>query len=174
MSLLKLSVAPPLPSLLPLSLPYLPMPRQTVPRSTSHKVKMTVMGLNGPRTTTAGLLRIRQDWLDTEQELDMQAQGIVFVVFSDNCSHFMPIARRAAILPVEAALEVGIRPTFHHDTEDLMIPYLDHSEPAHNDSRWSSEDSSSSSDEEIQATPALSRPSTNVYSAYLQLQQWMQ
>ena len=121
-----------------------------------------------------GLLCIRQDRLDAEQELDMQAQGIVFVVFYDNCSHFMPIARCAAILPVEAALEVGVGPTFHHDAEDLMIPYLDHSELAHDDSGWSSEDSSSSSDEEVQATPALSRPSTNVYSAYSQLQQWMQ
>lgn len=86
----------------------------------------------------------------------------------------MPIAQRAAILPVEAALEVGIGPTFHHDAEHSMIPYLDHLEPAHDDSGWSSEDNSSSSDEEAQATPALSRPSTNVYSAYSRLQQWTQ
>ena len=39
---------------------------------------MTVMGSNGPRMTMAGLLHIRQDWLDTEWELDMQAQGIFF------------------------------------------------------------------------------------------------
>jgi len=83
----------------------------------------------------------------------------------------MPIAQRAAILPVEAALEVGVGPTFQHDAEHSMIPYLDHSELAHNDSGWSSEDNSSSSDEEPQATPALSRPSTNVYLAYSQLQQ---
>ena len=83
----------------------------------------------------------------------------------------MPIEQCAAILNVEAALEVGIEPTFHHDTEH-MIPYLDHSELTHNDSRWSSEDDSSSSDEEAQAIPALSRTSANVYSAYSQLQQW--
>ena len=54
------------------------MPRETATRSTSRKVKMTVMGPNGPRTTTAGLLRIRQDRLDKERELDMQAQGASF------------------------------------------------------------------------------------------------
>ena len=121
----------------------------------------------------AGLLRIRQDRLDAERELDMQAQGICFFVFADG-SHFTPIEQRAAILPVEAALEMGVGSTFHHDAEDSMIPHLDHSEPAHDDSRWSSEDNSSSSDEEAQASPALSRPSTNVYSAYSQLQRWTQ
>ncbi|KIM65042.1 hypothetical protein SCLCIDRAFT_23137 [Scleroderma citrinum Foug A] len=75
----------------------------------------------------AGLLQIRQDQLDTERELDMQAQ--------QQC---------AAILPVEAALEVGVEPTSHHDSEYLTTPYLDHLEPAHYDSGWSSEDSNSS------------------------------
>ena len=54
------------------------MPRQTASRSTSRQVKMTVMGLTGPRTTTAGLLRIRQDRLNAERELDMQARGMFF------------------------------------------------------------------------------------------------
>ena len=54
------------------------MPRQTVTRSTSRYVKMTVMGTNGPRTTSAGLLRIRQDRLDTEREFEMQAQRMIF------------------------------------------------------------------------------------------------
>jgi len=81
----------------------------------------------------------------------------------------MPIEQHAAIVPVEAALEVGIEPTFHHDAEHF---YLDHSEPAHNDSEWSSEDSSSShEDDKVQATSASSRVLINVYSAYSQLQQ---
>ena len=57
---------------------HVPMPQQTATRSTSRKVKMTVLGPNGPRTTTAGLLRIRQDRLDAERELDMQAQRMCF------------------------------------------------------------------------------------------------
>ena len=82
----------------------------------------------------------------------------------------MPI-ERAAILPAEAALEVGIGSTSHRDDDHSMLPHLDHSEPAHDDSKWSSEDDSSSSEEEAQATPISSRPSTNVYSAYSWLQQ---
>ena len=93
-----------------------------------------------------------------------------FVKFSDSFSYFTPIEQRAAILPVEAALEVGIEPTFHHDAEQ-MIPYPDHCEPAHDDNGWSSEDDGSSSDEEPQATPTLSTASANVYSAYSRLQQ---
>ena len=50
------------------------MPRQAPIWSTSRQVKMTVIGPNGPRTTSAGLLRIRQDRLDAERELDVQAQ----------------------------------------------------------------------------------------------------
>ena len=92
-----------------------------------------------------------------------------FVVFTDS-SHFMPIEQDAAILPVEAALEVGIGSTFHHDAEDSVIPHLEHSDLAHNDCGWSSEDNSSSSDEEAQASSVLSRPLTNVYSMYSQLQ----
>ena len=85
---------------------------------------------------------------------------------------FTPIERCAAILPVEAALEVGFEPTSHHDSEYLMTPYLNHSEPAHYDNGWSSEDSNSSiEDEEAPATPTSSRPLINVYSAYSQLQQ---
>jgi len=57
---------------------HVPMPQQTATRSTSRKVKMTVLGPNSPRTTTAGLLQIRQDRLDTERELDMQAQHMCF------------------------------------------------------------------------------------------------
>ena len=94
-------------------------------------------------------------------------------MFTDS-SHFMPIEQHAATLPVEAALEVGVGSTFHHDAEDSMIPHLDHSEPARDDSGWSSEENSLSSDEETQASPVLSRPSTNVYSAYSWLQRWMQ
>ena len=87
----------------------------------------------------------------------------------------MPIEQCAAILPVEAAWEVGIEPTSHHDSKYLTTPYLNHSEPAHYDSRWSSEDSNSSiGDEEAPATPTSSRPSINVYSAYSRLQQRMQ
>ena len=82
----------------------------------------------------------------------------------------MPIEQDAANLPVEAALEVGIRSTFHHDAEDSVIPHLEHSELAHNDSGWSSEDNRSSSDEEAQASSILSRPLINVYSMYSQLQ----
>ena len=81
----------------------------------------------------------------------------------------MPI-ERAVILPAEAALEVGVGSTFHHDDEHSMLPHLDHSELAHDDSKWSSEDDNSSSEEEAQVTPA-SRPSANVYSAYSRLQQ---
>ena len=55
----------------------------------------------------------------------------------------MPIEQRAAILPVEAALEVGFEPTSHHDSEYLTAPYLDHSEPAQYDSEWSNDDSDS-------------------------------
>ena len=128
------------------------------------------MGSNGPRTTTAGLLRIRQDRLNAERELDMRAQGIYFFVFSDSSSHSTP-TERAAILPAEAALEVGVGSTSHHDDDHSMLPHPDHSEPAHDDSEWSSEDDSSSSEEEAQATPVSSRPSANVYSAYSQLQQ---
>ena len=43
---------------------------------------MTVMGQNGPRTTTAGLLRIRQDWLNAERELEIQAQRMSFLLCS--------------------------------------------------------------------------------------------
>ena len=96
-----------------------------------------------------------------------------FVMFSDG-SYLTSIEQRAAILPVEAALEVGSMPTFHHDAEHSMVLYLNHLGPALDDSRWNSEDSSSSSDEEFQATPTLSRTSANVYSAYLWLQQRMQ
>ena len=49
------------------------MPRQTASRSTSRQVKMTVMG-----PTMAGLLRIQQDRLNAEWELDMQARGMFF------------------------------------------------------------------------------------------------
>jgi len=77
----------------------------------------------------------------------------------------MSIEQHAAIVPVEVALEVGIKPTFHHDAEH---PYLDHSEPAHKDS------SSSHEDDEVQATSASSRASINVYSAYSRLQQQTQ
>ena len=82
---------------------------------------------------------------------------------------FMPIEQRAAILPVEAALEVGFEPTSHHDSEYLTAPYLDHSEPAQYDSEWSNDDSDSGIEDE--ATPTSSRPSINVYSAYSRLQQ---
>ena len=54
------------------------MPRQAPIRSTSRQVKMTMIGPNGPRTTSAGLLHIRQDQLDAERELDMQAQRRFF------------------------------------------------------------------------------------------------
>ena len=91
-------------------------------------------------------------------------------MFSDD-SYLISVEQCAAILPVEAVLEVGSMPAFHHDGEHAMVPYLDHSGPAHDDNEWDSEDSSSSSDEELQATPALSRTSANVYSAYSQLQQ---
>ena len=81
----------------------------------------------------------------------------------------MPTERRAAVLPVEAALEVGIEPTFHHDAEHSTMPYFDHSELAREDSEWDTEDSSSSSENED--TPTSSRTSINVYSAYSHLQQ---
>ena len=146
------------------------MPRQTATRSTSRQVKMTVLGPNGPRTTTAGLLRIRQDRLDTERELDLQAQRVYLFFYNLIVLFiFTPTEQRAAILPVEAALEVGFEPTSHHDSEYLTAPYLDHSEPVHYDSEWSSDDSNSSIEDE--ATPTSSRPSINVYSAYSRLQQ---
>ena len=91
-------------------------------------------------------------------------------MFSDD-SYLTSIEQRAVILPIEAALEVGSTPTFHHDDEHPMVPYLDHSGPAHDDSEWDSEDSSSSGYEEFQATPTLSRTSANVYSVYSRLQQ---
>ena len=76
--------------------------------------------------------------------------------------------QHAAPLSVEAVLEVGTVPTFPHDDEQSITPYLDHPEPSDNDSEWISED------EEGQSTPASSRGLMNVYLAYSWLQQQMQ
>ena len=80
----------------------------------------------------------------------------------------MPTEQHAAPLSVEAVLEVGTVPTFPHDDEQSITPYLDHPEPSDNDSEWISED------EEGQSTPASSRGLMNVYLAYSWLQQQMQ
>ena len=151
------------------------MPHQPAVRSTSRHVKMTVIGQNGPRTTMAGLLRIRQDQLNAEQELDIVAQRAHFFKRSSRVSLiFTSTEQHAALLSAEAALEVGTRPSFHDDTEISMISYPDHSELIHDDNgRYSDNDTLSSDDDDNdQLAPAPSRILTNVYSVYARLQLW--
>ena len=151
------------------------MPRQPAVCSTSRHVKMTVIRQNSPRMTTASLLRIRQDRLNTEQELDIVAQHVHFF----KCSSRVPLIftsteRCAAVLSTEAVLEVGTWPSFHDDTEISMISYPDHSELIHDDNRRYSDDDtlSSDDDEDNQLAPVPSRILTNVYSVYARLQLW--
>ena len=154
------------PPLVPIALvPSFTMPHQPAVHSTSRHVKMTVIRQNGPRTTMASLLHIRQDRLNAEQELNIVAQCVHFF----KCSSRVPLIFTstewcAAVLSAEAVLEVGTRPSFHDDTEISTISHPDHSELIHDDNGRYSDDN--------QLAPVPSRILTNVYSAYARLQLW--